>query len=108
MRRDRLLLTLDAFNTLYAPRTSIGAQYRAEAAKHGLARFFSADDADAAFGIAHRAMARQFPNYGRAAGMSCDAWWKGVRLLIWLLLPSVPCSRQQLCFPERGAGFAGQ
>ncbi|CAI7605819.1 unnamed protein product [Penicillium glandicola] len=62
-----LLLTFDAFGTLFHPRLPVPEQYAATAHKFGLSRTaITPDKLEIAFRDTFRAQARQYPNYGRA------------------------------------------
>ncbi|KOS45722.1 hypothetical protein ACN38_g3332 [Penicillium nordicum] len=62
-----LLLTFDAFGTLFHPRLPIPEQYAATAHQFGLSRTtVTPDKLETAFRDTYRAQMRQYPNYGRA------------------------------------------
>ncbi|KAK6359680.1 hypothetical protein TWF696_000823 [Orbilia brochopaga] len=69
-----LLITVDAFGTLYEPRRPVAAQYVDVAAQHGL------DGLDVAaversFLQAFKEQRNAHPNYGRATNMTAQTWW---------------------------------
>ena len=68
-----LLLTFDAFDTLYTPKDPIHEQYCALARNHGFT--FTPDQLKPAFKAAFVHMSSQHPNYGKASGMSPRGWW---------------------------------
>ncbi|PWY90942.1 hypothetical protein BO70DRAFT_329065 [Aspergillus heteromorphus CBS 117.55] len=78
-----LLLTLDAFNTLFHPRTPIPEQYVAVAHAHGLPRSITPSRLLPAFKSAFKAQSLRRPNYGRAdvlrgAYGGPREWWADV------------------------------
>jgi REG-2-like HAD superfamily hydrolase len=73
-----LLITLDAFGTLYRPRKSIPAQYLDVARSCGLEVEANTQDFAQSFKNSFKAHGSQSPNYGRATGMRPEAWWAGV------------------------------
>lgn len=77
-RYKRLLLTFDAFGTLFTPRETIGKQYAEVARKHGLSGFTN-DQIESSFRAAFKSEAGRFPNYGKTVGMSPSQWWSNVR-----------------------------
>ncbi|XP_062816107.1 haloacid dehalogenase-like hydrolase domain-containing protein 3 [Anolis carolinensis] len=70
------LLTWDVKDTLLRLRLPVGESYSAAARSRGLE--VSPRAVEAAFRQAHRERSRRFPNYGRARGMGCEAWWLGL------------------------------
>ncbi|KAJ5154376.1 uncharacterized protein N7500_009815 [Penicillium coprophilum] len=79
-----LLLTFDAFNTLFHPRLPIPEQYAATAHQFGLSRTtVTPDKLETAFRDTFRAQARRYPNYGRADVLRGQyggpkQWWEEV------------------------------
>ncbi|KAJ5115100.1 hypothetical protein NUU61_000859 [Penicillium alfredii] len=78
-----LLLTLDAFGTLFYPRPPIPEQYAAIAHDFGLSRTVTADTLKPAFKEVYRAQAARYPNYGRADVLrqrygGPRQWWEEV------------------------------
>ncbi|CEL02831.1 hypothetical protein ASPCAL03994 [Aspergillus calidoustus] len=76
-----LLLTLDAFNTLFHPRHPIPAQYAASASSFNIPIAPSA--LQPAFKSAFRAQSRSHPNYGRDLALRGEyggprQWWEDV------------------------------
>ncbi|KAJ9490358.1 hypothetical protein VN97_g2901 [Penicillium thymicola] len=79
-----LLLTFDAFGTLFHPRLPIPEQYAATAHQFGLSRTaVTPDKLETAFRDTYRAQMRQYPNYGRADVLQGQyggprQWWEEV------------------------------
>ena len=79
-----LLLTLDAFNTLFHPRPSIPHQYASVAHAHGLPRTqVTPERIQSAFKAAYKEASRSHPNYGRDAVLRGQyggprQWWEEV------------------------------
>jgi FMN phosphatase YigB (HAD superfamily) len=79
-----LLLTLDAFGTLFHPRLPVPDQYAATAHKFGLPRtVITPDRLKTAFKETFKAQTRQFPNYGRSDVLRGQyggprQWWEEV------------------------------
>ncbi|KAL5343377.1 hypothetical protein BJX70DRAFT_167365 [Aspergillus crustosus] len=76
-----LLLTLDAFNTLFHPRTPIPAQYAAAAANHNI--HVSSSSLQPAFRSACKSLSASHPNYGRDLALRGEhagprQWWADV------------------------------
>lgn len=68
-----LLLTFDAFDTLFTPRESIPAQYRETALEHGIDR--PETEIMSSFKSAFKAMSAEHPNYGLQSGLNPETWW---------------------------------
>ncbi|PKY06637.1 hypothetical protein P168DRAFT_288565 [Aspergillus campestris IBT 28561] len=79
-----LLLTLDAFNTLFHPRPSIPHQYASVAHAHGLPRTqITPERIQSAFKAAYKDASKSHPNYGRDAVLRGQyggprQWWEDV------------------------------
>ncbi|KAJ5153289.1 uncharacterized protein N7482_009767 [Penicillium canariense] len=79
-----LLLTLDAFETLFYPRPPVPNQYAAIGHEFGLSRtVVTPDKLKAAFRDAYRIQAKLYPNYGRADVLKGryggpKQWWEEV------------------------------
>ncbi|CAI7616354.1 unnamed protein product [Penicillium discolor] len=79
-----LLLTFDAFGTLFHPRLPIPEQYAAAAHQFGLSRTtVTPDKLETAFRDTYCAQMRQYPNYGRADVLRGQyggprQWWEEV------------------------------
>lgn len=79
-----LLLTFDAFGTLFHPRLPVPEQYAATAHQFGLSRTtVTPDKLETAFRDTYRAQMRQYPNYGRADVLRGQyggprQWWEEV------------------------------
>src|SRR5947209_2025284 len=77
-RPRTLLITLDAFGTLYRPRQSIAVQYLAVAKSCGLDLDTDTDHFSQSFKNAFKANYSRSPNYGKATGMKPEKWWANV------------------------------
>lgn len=83
-RPRTLLLTLDAFGTLFYPRPPVPEQYAATAHEFGLSRTaVTPSKLKAAFKDVFRAQAKRYPNYGRADVLRGKyggprQWWEEV------------------------------
>ena len=73
-----LLITVDAFGTLYRPRQSIPAQYLAVARSCGLHVSADTKTLSQSFKNAFRLNYAHSPNYGKATGMRPEEWWANV------------------------------
>ncbi|PLN80755.1 hypothetical protein BDW42DRAFT_107419 [Aspergillus taichungensis] len=79
-----LLLTLDAFNTLFHPRPPIPHQYASVAHAHGLPRTqITPERIQSAFKAAYKEASKSHPNYGRDAVLRGQyggprQWWEEV------------------------------
>ncbi|KAJ5428149.1 hypothetical protein N7445_009603 [Penicillium cf. griseofulvum] len=79
-----LLLTFDAFGTLFHPRLPVPEQYAAVAHQFGLSRTtITPDKLETAFRDTFRAQMHQYPNYGRADVLRGQyggprQWWEEV------------------------------
>ncbi|CAI7578720.1 unnamed protein product [Penicillium viridicatum] len=79
-----LLLTFDAFGTLFHPRLPVPEQYAATAHQFGLSRTtVTPDKLKTAFRDTYRAQMHQYPNYGRADVLRGQyggprQWWEEV------------------------------
>ncbi|KAF8242843.1 HAD-superfamily hydrolase [Wilcoxina mikolae CBS 423.85] len=76
MRPRVLLVTFDAWKTLFTPREAIPAQYTRIARQHGV----NAEESDVQknFKKAFKALSEKFPNYGKDVGMKSEEWWTTV------------------------------
>ncbi|KAF3932890.1 hypothetical protein ABW19_dt0206637 [Dactylella cylindrospora] len=72
-----LLITLDAFGTLYEPRAPVPEQYARIAGEFGIGGL-SAEDVAGSFRSAFKALRAEYPNYGREAGRDAEWWWKEI------------------------------
>ncbi|KAI9655919.1 MAG: hypothetical protein M1831_004764 [Alyxoria varia] len=68
-----LLLTFDAFDTLYTPKDPIHDQYCALATEYGF--IFTPGQIKPAFKAAFILMSSKHPNYGKRSDMSPRRWW---------------------------------
>ncbi|KAJ6111899.1 hypothetical protein N7523_007960 [Penicillium sp. IBT 18751x] len=80
--RRTLLLTLDAFGTIFYPRPPVPEQYTATAHEFGLSAV-TAPKLTTAFKDVYRAQAKRYPNYGRADVLRGKyggprQWWEEV------------------------------
>jgi REG-2-like HAD superfamily hydrolase len=73
-----LLITLDAFGTLYRPRKSIAIQYLDVAKSCGLHIEADTKDFGQSFRKAFKVHYSRSPNYGKATGMKPGKWWANV------------------------------
>ncbi|KAJ6260485.1 hypothetical protein Dda_4711 [Drechslerella dactyloides] len=69
-----LLITVDAFGTLYEPRELVPQQYVDVAAQHGLDGL-DATAVESSFRQAFKEQLRTHPIYGRETGMTPQTWW---------------------------------
>ncbi|KAE9984526.1 hypothetical protein EG328_008554 [Venturia inaequalis] len=74
LRQKHLLLTFDAFGTLYTPRTSISRTYANTAKNYGIQNVNEAELA-VSFKRAFKSASKQFPNYGKTSGLKLQEWW---------------------------------
>ncbi|KAF3390371.1 hypothetical protein F1880_009199 [Penicillium rolfsii] len=83
-RRRILLLTFDAFETLFYPHPPVPDQYAAVGHAFGLSRTtVTPDRLKAAFKDAYRAQAKRYPNYGRSDVLKGryggpKLWWEDI------------------------------
>ncbi|KOS17424.1 putative uncharacterized hydrolase [Escovopsis weberi] len=77
MGKPNLLLTFDAFGTLFRPKAPPVEQYAQVARQLGLSGFRD-DELQASLAEAFKAEAKQHPNYGRATGLGATRWWTNV------------------------------
>ncbi|KAI9843148.1 MAG: hypothetical protein M1837_006601 [Sclerophora amabilis] len=75
--RRKLLITFDAFGTLFVPRLPIARQYGDVAARHGLPRF-DEHELEQSFRRAFKQESKLHPNYGKASGMKAPEWWANI------------------------------
>lgn len=78
--KKNLLICLDAFGTLFAPKEPISVTYAHAAFRHGLPTG-GAKDADEVmknFKRAFKGETRRNSNYGRSTGMGAERWWSNV------------------------------
>lgn len=83
-----LLLTFDAFDTLFTPVEPIAKQYRDVALEFGLD--FAEDDIMKSFKKEFKAMNTAYPNYGKETSMTPEEWW--TQLIAATLTPLLPSS----------------
>ena len=76
-QRGRLVLTFDAFGTLFTPREPIGQSYADTARRHGLSGFTN-DQIASTFRDAFKQEQKKAPNYGKQVGMGPPQWWSNV------------------------------
>ncbi|KAI5837254.1 HAD-like domain-containing protein [Morchella snyderi] len=72
-----LLLTFDAFGTLFEPKDSIAAQYAHVAQEYGITGV-EESDIQRTFKQAFKRQASENPNYGKKFGMTPEQWWTNV------------------------------
>jgi len=87
-----LLLTFDAFDTLFTPREPIAKQYRDVASEWNLD--IPEDAIMQSFKRAFKAMNEKHPNYGKETDMDPPTWW--TRLIHDTLTPLLPSSQPDL------------
>ena len=75
--RERLIVTFDAFGTLFTPREPIAKSYATIARKYGLSGF-SDDQIASRFRESFRNESQKAPNYGKKTGMAAPQWWSNV------------------------------
>ena len=73
-----ILLTLDAFGTLYRPKEPIAQQYLRWAHSHGLKRQIELPELESSFRKAFAEQIERRPNYGKSTGMEAREWWRHV------------------------------
>jgi len=71
-----LLLTFDAFGTLFTPRKSIESQYCEVARQFSMS--LNENDVKKSFARAYKAQLGIHPNYGKATGLDPSRWWTEV------------------------------
>lgn len=91
-----LLLTFDAFDTLFTPTEPIAKQYRDVALEYSLD--FAEDDIMASFKSAFKSMNQTHPNYGKDTGMDPQTWW--TRLIHNTLTPLLTSAQQTTGLPH--------
>lgn len=69
-----LLVSIDAFDTLYKPTAPIFQQYFDVSSTLGFAK--SAADIERDFPIVYAEIKEKWPNYGKSVGFDSDTWWK--------------------------------
>lgn len=68
------IVSFDGFGTIYYPSKPVHEQYHEIGSKMGLEK--SAADIEKDFGSLYQELQREYPNYGREAGLeSPDKWW---------------------------------
>ncbi|QDS75367.1 hypothetical protein FKW77_002379 [Venturia effusa] len=77
LKNKHLLLTFDAFGTLYKPRTSIPAEYVKIAKTYGI-QGIDEQELAVSFRKAFKSTSKQFPNYGKNAKLGLSEWWTHV------------------------------
>ena len=80
--RERLILTFDAFGTLFKPREPIAKSYADTARSCGLSGFTN-DQIASSFRDAFKEESRRAPNYGKKIGMAAPQWWTNVRSMMF-------------------------
>lgn len=71
-----LLLTFDAFGTLFTPREPIETQYCEAARQYSLS--LNESDVKDSFAKAYKAQLKAHPNYGKRTGLDPERWWTEV------------------------------
>lgn len=88
--KRNLLLCFDAFGTLFQPNTPIPRAYAQTAIKHGVKCDTNDPEADVGkeFKRAFKEASKQNPNYGKAAGLGAEKWWRNVRPATYIPHPN--------------------
>ncbi|TGZ81454.1 hypothetical protein EX30DRAFT_263698 [Ascodesmis nigricans] len=89
-RSRSLLVTFDAFETLFSPRRPVHIQYAQVAREFGV--HVDPEGVRESFGPAYRGLCEELPNYGKASGMTPEKWWK--MLIIRTFQPLLPHSKR--------------
>ena len=76
-QRRRLLVTFDAFGTLFTPREPIAKSYADAARKCGISGFTD-DQVASSFREAFKQESKKAPNYGKKKGLKAPEWWLNV------------------------------
>ncbi|KAA8902230.1 HAD-like domain-containing protein [Sphaerosporella brunnea] len=76
MRSRGLLVTFDAWQTLFTPREPVATQYARVARDHGVD--VEESEIELGFRRAFKEYYKKYPNYGKTAGMSSQQWWEKV------------------------------
>ena len=76
--RGGILVTLDAFGTLYHPREPIAVQYLKIARQCGLKANIRLPELEGSFRKAFKDQYSKHPNYGTAAHMTPERWWEDI------------------------------
>ncbi len=79
--KPNLLLSFDAFGTLFSPKDTVAHQYLQEARQCGLAGFSEEELASKLY-AAFKDESKQNPNYGRATGLGATKWWTNVSFFV--------------------------
>lgn len=108
-RQRILLLTLDAFNTIYHPRAPIPDAYIQAARSHNLprAQHLTPTSLGAAFKTTFKAQSKSYPNYGRELAIRGEyggarQWWEEVvRGAFKIALSDGETTRGEVQIPEK-------
>ncbi|GAB7363641.1 hypothetical protein MBLNU230_g4211t1 [Neophaeotheca triangularis] len=73
----KLLITFDAFGTLFYPKRPIAAQYGEVARQCGLSNIKD-EDVQQNFKKAFKQESKANPNYGKVSGMNPSTWWTNI------------------------------
>jgi FMN phosphatase YigB (HAD superfamily) len=73
-----MLVTLDAFGTLYRPKEPIAVQYLKIARQFGADENINTADLERSFRTAFKSNYAKHPNYGKADKMTPEKWWESV------------------------------
>lgn len=77
LAKPNLLLSFDAFGTLFSPKDTVAHQYLQEARQHGLTGL---DEAELSKHLlaALKEESKKNPNFGKATGLGATKWWANV------------------------------
>ena len=75
------LITADAYGTLYAPRFSIPKQYNDVTARFGVV--IPENQLEKKWLNSYHTVKKMYPNYGKAAGLTVDEFWRKVLVRIY-------------------------
>lgn len=77
LAKPNLLLSFDAFGTLFSPKDPVAHQYLQEARQFGLTGFSEEELASKLY-AAFKDESKLNPNYGKETGLGATKWWTNV------------------------------
>ena len=77
LAKPNLLLSFDAFGTLFSPKDTVAQQYVQVARQCGLTGLSEEELAPKLY-AAFKEESKQNPNYGKATGLGATKWWTNV------------------------------
>ncbi|KAK3180736.1 hypothetical protein K4F52_007953 [Lecanicillium sp. MT-2017a] len=77
LAKPNLLLSFDAFGTLFSPKDPVAHQYLQEARQFGLTGFSEEELASKLY-AAFKDESKLNPNYGKATGLGATKWWTNI------------------------------